>query len=720
MPNYVSPGVYVIEKDVSDFPPTVNSSVVGIVGFASKGPIAGLNDDKATLITSQENLIKTFGKPTESIPGQGIEAAMEILESTNQVYFSRVATSSADEATVNVAIGACPVIWVSSNASGTYLGVSSASPASAFYFAVDVYNSAGVLAYSSPSSDNIIWPVVSSVANPKTNATAMAALAKLFVTNKHLNVTQTPELATFNVAPLVNIHAGSGAYMTVTTWAASSDGSTVSGAAVAVNIIASSVSPSLIVSATNGAVQSSKTVSGIQFSDIRYKVQSLYPGDGYNLSSTLDGEILGNSVEIDDIGVNTILTVNDAGVEAESYSVNLNNTSFVESKVGNSLTTATSEYVFGTLLDVAVDISPDLVNGAGFSSTLVNIMAASGTGFGGTNAVTDVNPRFIKFVEGTYNLASGNSGYAVAGDTMDTAVIGTVRADGGRTGIESFDDDTLNISVALAPGVGFSDSDAIQNALITKAEDTQAFIALISPPFAEVTNVQDAINWHNGVSLTRTTAVNSSYAAIYWPWVKVFSVADGKDIWMAPEIFAARQMAYTDSTSEPWFAPAGYSRGRLTKPTEVEVILNQGDRDALYGAGNAINPIVKFPQQGIVIFGQRTAQRSPTALDRVNIRRMMIVIRKMILAATTRLVFEPNDPITWARVETILNPMLNDIKLRRGITEFKVVCDNTTNTPLRIDRNEMWTKVIIKPTKTAEVLVFEINLTNQSADLGSV
>jgi phage tail sheath protein FI len=303
------------------------------------------------------------------------------------------------------------------------------------------------------------------------------------------------------------------------------------------------------------------------------------------------------------------------------------------------------------------------------------------------------------------------------GTEIDTAVIGTTRSDGGKTGIQALDDDVLNISVAIAPGVGVGDSDAIQNALITLAEKTQAFLACVSPPLLSSPSVQKVIDWSNGFSIFRTAALNSSYAAVYWPWLKVFSTYDGVDKWMAPEIFAARQIVYTDAVADPWFAPAGYVRGRLTKPLDTEVTLNQGDRDALYSPGNIINPVTKFPAQGIVIFGQRTAQREPTALDRINIRRMMIVIRKTILAATRRLVFEPNDPITWARVEGILNPLFDDIRQRRGITEFKVICDSTTNTPLRVDRNEMWTKVLIKPTKTAEVVVFELNLMSQSASL---
>ena len=314
-------------------------------------------------------------------------------------------------------------------------------------------------------------------------------------------------------------------------------------------------------------------------------------------------------------------------------------------------------------------------------------------------------------------MAGGVNGDNAA--TAATALIGSAAVDP-KTGMQSLDDPNINIGIGIVPGI---QTETVQNALITLAETTQNFLALVSPPYA-VGTVQNAIDWSNGQSSTtagsRTSAINSSYAAIYWPWVKVFSVFDGIDRWLDPAIYGARQMCFTDAVADSWFAPAGYRRGRLTKPTEVEVKLNQGDRDSLYSGGNVINPVVSFPQQGITIFGQRTTQRSPSALDRINVRRLMIYIRKVILAATQRFVFEPNDEFTWSQIEGVLNPFLDDIKRRRGITEFRVVCDDSVNTPLRIDRNELWTKVLVKPTKTAEILIFEINLTNQSAQLGSL
>ena len=165
-----------------------------------------------------------------------------------------------------------------------------------------------------------------------------------------------------------------------------------------------------------------------------------------------------------------------------------------------------------------------------------------------------------------------------------------------------------------------------------------------------------------------------SYAAAYWPWVQVFNSFAGAEEWYDPAIFAARQCVFTDSISEPWFAPAGFRRGRLTKPSDTEQSLNQGDKDTLYS--NAVNPITKEPQAGITIFGQKTTQRLPTALDRVNVRRLMIFIRKTLLQLGKPFQFEPNDVFTWELVEEAINPFLSDLKARRAIVAGAVQCDS--------------------------------------------
>jgi phage tail sheath protein FI len=466
-----------------------------------------------------------------------------------------------------------------------------------------------------------------------------------------------------------------------------------------------------------GVGVASVTASGLSINteDAAYLVQSLWPGEGYNAGTEADGSTSGVSFEVQVNGANTnVDQVNNLGTAVETYKTGMLSSAFLETDIGTTYAGRTSDYI-----TAAIDID----DGAGVSVTALTSfekplkdLGALGTlaGTQGGVATVDSNPRFAKLVQGTYNLAAGTNGIPATENGVATAVIGEVESDGGKTGIEALDDDVLNISIALAPGTGVGDLQTVQNALITKAEATSNFLALISPPYA-VGRPGDAIDWSNGFATTRDSAVNSSYAAIYWPWLQVFSVADGVNRWLAPEIFAARQMTYTDEVADPWWAPAGFVRGRLTKPTDVEVILNQGDRDSMYSGGNCLNPIVNFPQNGIAIFGQRTSQRQPTALDRINVRRLMIYIKKVLLASTQRLVFEPNDRFTWARVQDLVNPLLGDIANRRGITEYRVICDASVNTPVRVDRNEMWCKVLIKPTKTAEMVIFELNLTNQSA-----
>jgi len=698
MPTYVSPGVYVIENDISDYAVSINSSVVGIVGFGSKGPV-----NKATLITSPQRLVETFGEPSESLYGQGLEGAMEILETTNSLYFVRAASSTATEASALVSMGACPAIELSSVGAGV---------TNHLYLEVQVKDNDGTNKYTSPKAFTIPSGTV---------PTSLGASGQSYAMLKGIG---SGELASdhFGVVTngsanwLVGSYAGENATLEVSAWEDSTKADT--------SAILGEVAPSSLTALdpVSAVAARGTTFAGAATDGIGYLAESLWPGEGYNLSTLASGRVVGNSVEIDNIGgPHSNLTVNDGGAAGEVFKVSFLDGigTYIEDQISTGTTNAKSDTIMGHLVSGAS--MADFTNSklSTYDSYLDQMHAGldiSGS-FGGTD-VSCSHARFIKLVNGSYSLADGDNGMgtgSVGDDGVtdnDSLLIGNAATEP-KEGLYALDDDLLNISVALVPGVPEQN---VQNALVTLAEASQNFIALVAPPEG-VGNAQNAIDWSNGLDESRTAAINSSYAAIYWPWVKTYSVWDKIDRYLDPAIFGARQMVYTDSVADPWFAPAGFVRGRLTKPTEVEVKLNQGDRDAMYSGGNVVNPIVAFPQQGITIFGQRTTQRDPSALDRINVRRMMILIRKMILASTRRLVFEPNDAITWERVSNIINPMLSDIKTRRGITEFKVVCDESTNTPLRIDRNEMWCKVIIKPTKTAEMLIFEVNLTSQSAKI---
>ena len=704
MANYVSPGVYVTENDFSEYPPSINSSVVGLVGFASKGPA-----DKATLITSAAQLLRTFGRPDKKTGGYGIESAMEILRSTNSLYFVRGATSDAVEASAGVAWGTQPMA----------------------YIAVSGHSEGDVVRFQLTSTTNGGTAYTDSVSVTVGGTSAMTDFQNAFAAKAfrggHYSVVKPPAgsqdggMNPDQYLYLLGSYAGSSASLQV---------SADNAALAPVTCLAGSTkngAPAL------GARQSTVVASGLTALSNgdggQYNVKSLYTGAGYNFTSSVTNGVTintGNSVTVTNYnGQAYTITINNDGNSEETFSCDFVDAGtglgglFPEKVINTGLTNAVSQYIKGEFLGntgTDRDWSPPttetglLGTGAGFGGaayTTGSTTAAVGAG--------DITPRFMKLVAGTYNLAGGDNGDAAAGTISSSAekaaLIGTAAA---KTGVHALNNDALNISLAAIPGVT---EQSVQNELVTLAEANKNFLAVVSPPMG-LSSVQNAVDWHNGNGDGRDSSINSSYAACYWPWVKVFDVFSKTDLWLPPEAFAIAKMCDTDANADAWFAPAGVVRGRLTRPFDTELIINQGDRDTLYSGGNAVNPIVKFAQDGIVIFGQRTTQRTPSALDRVNVRRMMILVRKMILASTRQFAFEPNDAITWSRVRKVLVPMLQDIRDRRGITEFRVVCDDTTNTPVRIDRNELWCRVLIKPTKTAEIVVFEVNLTNQSADLG--
>ena len=700
MATFLSPGVYVVENDNSNYVPSLNPSVVGIVGFATKGPT-----NKATLITDQDNMVRTFGEPSEDVPGQGIEGALEILETTNSVYFVR-AVSGGAEASAAVTLGSCPALLFSGeagNAAGP--GVTQG-----IKLTMSGYDNTGKLVLAKQT-----YTILSG------STTVYDAVASVFSSTLDNHIWSVESLQDGEQALLSFNYPGGNANLVVSAgfylgayngeglWLSSADVLLKPTETKFVNLVDINGDASVV---TDGVtVQTTRGVT-IDNGDAYYKVESLYPGTGYNYRVKANGAVRGESVTVTDLkGERSSFIVNDQGVQEEVFTVSVaaSGDYNIEQQINTGNTNETSDYIKGSIYEQLASIS---YTPATFATKLTDL-GFTGTIAGTVNGAAEasVNPRFVKILPGTYKLANGTDGNPGLSTNQATALIGASDSTG-KTGMYALDDDLLNISIAAVPG--FSDQ-SVQNALISLAEATSSFLAVVSPPYG-VGTVQDAIDWTNGVGTgDRTAAINSSWAAVYWPWVKVFNSYDGKDRWYDPAIFGIRQMCFTDEVSDSWFAPAGFSRGRLTKPTEVEVRVGQGDRDAMYSGGNVVNPIVNFPQQGIVIFGQRTAQRSPSALDRINVRRMMIIVKKLIQNSTREFAFEPNDPITWEAVTDTASNLLDPIVRRRGITEFQVICDSSTNTPDRIEKGELWCKVFIKPTKSAEIIVFELNLVDQQA-----
>jgi len=692
-----SPGILVREVDNTAFAPTIDSSIIGVVGFADKGPI-----NKATLITNAEQLVKTFGEPNEALPGQGLIGALEILEATNRIYFVRCASGEV-EASAAIPLVASPAVWFD------YDVISSINP---LFLSVEV------------SVDGEAIQTSSLIEISSTEATIGDNFKKYVgdgTANKDLFAASVDPISA-NYPYVYASLAGKNVSIKIVAASANNFTTALVDCMKAVNGVGE----------PTGALSSTVVTSGFEItSGLNYLVQSLYGGKGYNLGISLKtGEVTGLSVETDNIaGPWFNLYVNDKGYQNENFRLSLvGDNTYIGNVIKRSEadTPINSEFVKGFFSGTAYEGDLEaLVSPAEKLTNLLDYTVSTTKITQGVGETTSATPRFVKLKTGTYPLDGGLNGAtdstAVFGANEGTAEDGTdtnlnavvIGTAAGKTGIYALDDDNLNISVAVVPGFT---NQRIQNELVTLAETSQNFLAVMAPPYG-LDSVQETTDWMNGKGNGRTAALNSSYAAVYWPWVQVFSVYDEKDRWLDPAVYAVRQMAFTDSVAEPWFAPAGFNRGRLTKPIDTEKILSQGDRDSLYD--NNINPMVKFFPEGITIFGQKTAKRIPSATDRINVRRLMIVLRKTLLASARSFIFEPNDAITWENVKILCEDILRDFASKRGVAEYRVICDGTVNSPLRVSRRELWCKIILRPVEAAEYIIFEVNLTNNTSKLGA-
>jgi len=221
------------------------------------------------------------------------------------------------------------------------------------------------------------------------------------------------------------------------------------------------------------------------------------------------------------------------------------------------------------------------------------------------------------------------------------------------------------------------------------------------------------------ISNMKARNLNTSYGCAYYPWVKVREDTNGTFLDMPPSVVALGVLGNTERSADVWFAPAGFVRGGLSfgagglSVVGVEDKMTSQNRDDLYDVN--INPIASFPAEGIVIFGQKTLQASRSALDRINVRRLLIYAKRGIsrIAATT--LFQPNVQATWNNFRGRANKFLSSIKVRFGIDDFKIVLDETTTTPDLIDRNIMYAKIFIKPTRAIEFIAIDFIITRSGA-----
>ena len=265
--------------------------------------------------------------------------------------------------------------------------------------------------------------------------------------------------------------------------------------------------------------------------------------------------------------------------------------------------------------------------------------------------------------------------------------------------------DDFQYKIISAPGLYHSDYSTALNTLITTVENRgDAIIVMDLEAYASTKTA----------AVSTAAGLDSSYVAAYWPWLQVKDPDTGQNVWVPASTLIPGMYASSDKKAEPWFAPAGMNRGRLTNIVQAERKLSNSDRDTLY-AGK-VNPIGTFPGKGVVVFGNKTLQSQASALDRVNVRRLLIELKGWISQVANTLVFEQNTAATRNTFLSQVNPYLESIQQRQGLYAFKVVMDDTNNTPDVIDRNELKGAIYVQPSKTAEFIYLDFNILPTGAE----
>ena len=261
--------------------------------------------------------------------------------------------------------------------------------------------------------------------------------------------------------------------------------------------------------------------------------------------------------------------------------------------------------------------------------------------------------------------------------------------------------DEYDINLVLLPGLvdDISAHKSIIGQAIDMCED-RGDCFVIADPVKYASTITDAT--------TQAEARDSNYAAMYWPWVQVIDDQTGTYRWVPPSVVMSGIFSFNDKVAQPWFAPAGLNRGGIDSAVQVERKLTHANRDTLYDSN--VNPIATFPAQGVCAWGQKTLQKKASALDRINVRRLMIKVKKFIASSSRFLVFEQNTAATRRRFLNIANPYLEQVQSQSGLNAFRVVMDETNNTPDVVDRNILYGQIFLQPTRTAEFIVLDFTV----------
>ena len=697
----ISPGVFTRENDISFIQPAPVAAGAAIIGPAVKGPV-----QIPTLVTSYNDYVRKFGTTFESGSNSyeyltSIAVKNYFQQGGNSVLVSRVVSGSFTRATSSnitntqtstgneFATGSVELLAAfadnqearivysgttyrfvgsgnplpdddtdgnvyffstGSDAAGTVTNlVSEINTAAALSSIVDATADSATLILSASSAGTDFNGLLFQTSSATDASTFSSVITLAGGTNTTTATTSSFELETLGKGAIYN-------NSTAASVAAlqNSDSSLVSGSSDNVRFEISNVNTSLgtfTLSVRRGDDSLKNKIILETFNNL-----SLDPNSGNYIE-----KIIGNQYQ----------SLNPVENYIETIGEYVNRSNYIRVSAVN---TATLNYLANDGLTVNIDS-----NNISYSASLP--AAGSGSFFG---ALGGLNPgaNFFGNIDGV-----NTQGLNPSTDYADVISV-----------LENTDDYQFNI--ITAPGLVYelTGHGTQLDSIISLAETRGDCIAVV-----------DLVEHGDTVSgaTTQAASINSSYAASYWPWLQTQS-ATGRNEWVPASVVIPGVYAFTDNSSAPWFAPAGLVRGGITGVIQAERRLTRTQRDTLYS--NKVNPIASFPGQGISVFGQKTLQTKASALDRVNVRRLLIELKKFIGDQARNLVFEQNTIATRNRFLATVNPYLESVVQRQGLYAYRVVMDDTNNTADVVDRNQLIGQIFIQPAKTAEFIVLDFTI----------
>jgi phage tail sheath protein FI len=699
MPFQLSPGVAVVEKDFSAIVPAVSSSRGAFAGAFAWGPVLA-----PTSVTSENELVRIFGKPTDA-NAQAFFTAANFLSYTNSLLISRADVTAARNA-VALQSGGVATITVGNAGSG-YTSVPSVS--------IGAPQDAGgtqATATASISGGGVTGATVSAGGSGYTSATITISAPNL---PSGTQATATATIVGGAITGIVIGTAGTG-YTSAPTVSISGNGT----------------------GATVGSVTiSSSTVTGITITNA---------GSGYTSAPTI-------TISAPPTGTNATATstISTAGVKinnAEDYLAGFANGAGVFGEwaarypgaLGNSITVSMADnqsfaaWAYKGEFDTAPSTSTYVSSLAGSNDELHVVVIDKDGLWTGTPGTVLEKFAFVskasdaKKSDGTNNYykdainnrsdyiywmdhtATGNNwGTTAAGKTfisLGTAVTrslgggvdGLTATDGQLMTAYSLFSDDAQYDISLIP-VGKA-STAVANSVIAMAESRLDCVVFVSPQ--DISTGDPIIGTGSAATdkivAYRNALPSTSYAVLDSGFKYQYDRYNDKYRWIPLNGDTAGLCARTDYTNDPWFSPSGLNRGQIKNVVKLAHNPTKADRDALYKAG--VNPVVTFPGEGTVLFGDKTLLAKPSAFDRINVRRLFIVMEKAIATAAKFQLFEFNDGFTRAQFKNLIEPFLRDIQGRRGITDFVVKCDESNNTGQVIDANQFVADIFVKPNRS--------------------